>query len=206
MKKQIVLYAAFFVCLAAIPGMVGWGQAAEKQIQVGAIFGFTGPQAVGGEGVCGGIRDYLAWVDQKGGIEYTEPSTGKKERVKISLVWEDSQGDPGRSVMIYKRLKAAGAKVILGFTSSSSEAVAAMASQDRIPVLALYACASPAGYKPKPPYYMASLPTITECVLGATNWFIGQWKGSRRPKIAVLSADFPRLEITRVFPEVSGHL
>jgi hypothetical protein len=66
-----------------------------------------------------------------------------------------------------------------------------MASQDKIPLVALYAYASPAGYKSNPLYYTASFPTITECVLGTDKWFIDQWKGSRRPKIAALAADFP---------------
>jgi ABC-type branched-subunit amino acid transport system substrate-binding protein len=165
-------------------------EAKAKSITVGLSLDYTGPGGAYGTGVSNGLVDHLMWINNQGGIEYKDPQTGKTERVEIKMVWEDNATNPAKSVSIYKRLKAAGAKVIYIHNSGPGEALSPSLSRDRI-LGVCYGYASPAGYRPEPLYYMSKYPTIVEDFATMAKWFTSKWKESRPPRIAGMVMDTP---------------
>ena len=187
-KKMILLFLTIFL-VAFTSAEVG---AREKSITVGVSATYTGGVAATGKHVSNGIIDYLKWLGSRGGIEYNDPVSGKKERVAVKVTWEDNQYNVTQAVAAYKRFKARRANVIIGYGSTPGEACSASASRDKIPYLAWYAYASPAGYKPRPQYYWTFMPSICEAINPMIKWFLKyKWQGSGTPKIGIMSTDLP---------------
>jgi len=187
MKRRLItiLFVGFFL----IPTLT---EASGKSLTVAVSATYTGGFAAIGKYVSDGEIDYLNWIASRGGIEYKDPASGKKEMAAIKVIWEDNQYDVTKSVTAYKRFKARKANVITGFGSTPGEACAASASRDMLPYLSWYSYASPAGYKPKPQYYWTLLPTICESITPMIKWFIKEkWQGPGTPRIGLMSADLP---------------
>ncbi len=191
-KLGVIGWIAFFILTSIWISEV---PAAEKAIPVGLSLVYSGTGAATGSSVSNGLLDHLMWINHQGGIEYREPKTGKTERIKMKILWEDNAYTPSKAVSIYKRFKAAGVKVILIFGSPTGEAISASLSRDRIPGIAMYAYASPAGYRPQPLYYASSSGTTIESFATMVKWFMSTWKESRPPKIGLISADIPSWRI-----------
>jgi ABC-type branched-subunit amino acid transport system substrate-binding protein len=193
MKKLcfVVSVSLFLLGFIFISGI----QAAEKAIPVGLSLVYSGSSAATGSSVSNGLLDHLMWINNQGGIEYRDPKSGKMERIKMKIIWEDNAYNPSKSVSIYKRFKAAEVKVVLVFGSPTGEAISASLSRDRIPGIAMYAYASPAGYRPQPLYYASGSGTTVESFATMVKWFMSTWKESRPPRIGLISADIPSWRI-----------
>lgn len=195
-KKSIVI---LLVCLLIVSISAGAcakapaPEAPEKSLTLGVSATYTGGLGAIGGNVCNGKLDYLRWMaTSQGGIEYKDPTSGQTETVAINVIWEDNQYDVAKATSAYKRMRAAGANVILGFGSTPGEACAAHASRDKLPYLSWYAYASPAGYAPKPQYYWTCLPMIAESLTPMAKWFTKEkWQGAEPPKIGFIIADLP---------------
>jgi hypothetical protein len=168
----------------------------QKNITIGVSAFYSGAFAATGKSVSDGALDYLNWIASRGGIEYKDLASGKKEKGGLRIIWEDNAYDVAKSITVYKRLKARGVNVILGLGSTPGEACAATASRDKLPFFNIYGTASPAGYKPKPQYYFCFQPTIGEVETPPIKWFIKQkWQSTRIPKIGILCLDVPSWRI-----------
>ncbi len=157
MRKVAVIWLG---CLLVLGFMfLSPAPAAEKTITVGLSLVYSGGMAPNGSSTSNGILDHLMWINNQGGIEYRDPGTGKLERMKMKIVWEDNAANPAKGMSVYKRLKAAGAMVIFGYASTPMEVISSSLSRDKIPGFAMYAYATPAGYRPQPQYYAAAIGT-----------------------------------------------
>lgn len=170
-------------------------QAAEKTLTVGLSLVYSGGMAPNGSSTSNGILDHLMWINNQGGIEYRDPGTGKLERMKMKIVWEDNAANPAKGMSVYKRLKAAGAMVIFGYASTPMEVISSSLSRDKIPGFAMYAYASPAGYRPQPQYYAAAIGTPVESVATHVKWFLSRWKENRPARIGAFVLDLPSWRI-----------
>jgi len=187
MRGKVCL--VLLMCLLMIPGLASAG---EKEIVVGMSATYTGGLAAIGKHVSDGMVDLLRYLGAHGGIEYKDSKTGKMEKVGLKVLWEDNQYNVAKAVAAYKSFKARGADMITGFGSTPGEACAASASRDKLPYLAWYAYASPAGYAPKPQYYWTLLPTVGESTTAMIKWFIKeQWKLDRKPRIGFMTTNIP---------------
>ena len=109
----------------------------------------------------------------------------------MKIKWEDTAYNPSKSVSIYKRFKAAGAKVVFFVGSAPGEAVSATLSRDKIFGISIYGAASPRGYRPNPLYYSASSVTLVEEFCTMVDWFMSTWKGQNPPRIGGLVMNSP---------------
>jgi branched-chain amino acid transport system substrate-binding protein len=190
----LLLAALLLPMVGACKGAAPPGAAiptAEKTVKVGLSLCYTGALGTHGSHYADGLRDYLAWVNKEGGIEYTDPVTRKTERAMMDVIWEDNAYDPAKSVAIYKRFKGAGVQLIVGYGSTPGEAMAPSASRDKIPVMELYCYASPAGYEPKPQYYAAGFGNVVEAYMAIADWFMKNWKENRPPRLAAMALSVP---------------
>ncbi len=186
-KRLVILILIVFFAVLTFTEV----NAAQKTLFIGSSLTYIGG-GTSGKSVSDGALDYLKWLVNRGGIEYKDPLSGKKERVAIRTTWEDNAWDITKGITIYKRLKARGVNMIFGIGSGPGEACAATASRDKLPYLNVYGTASPAGYKPRPQYYFCFQPTIGEIETPPIKWFIKQkWQGNRPPRIGILCTDLP---------------
>jgi ABC-type branched-subunit amino acid transport system substrate-binding protein len=192
-KTDLILFLGLLTMgIIFLPGLnVAEAQEREKTITVGLSLIYTGPLGTTSSSVSNGILDHLMWINNQGGIGYKDPKTGKLEWAKMKIIWEDNAYDTSKSVSIYKRLKAEGAKVIFVQGSTPGEAISGLLSQDRIPGIVMYGYASPAGYRPTPLYYAAGYSTIIEDFCTMAKWVISSRKGSHAPKIGAMVMDVP---------------
>ena len=111
MKKAAIIF--FVVSLFLITSTFTSGAREKSEsITVGLSLTYTGALGGTAAGISDGLLDHLMWINDQGGIEYKDPKTGKLKSIKMKIKWEDNAYNPSKSLSIYKRLKAAGAKVI----------------------------------------------------------------------------------------------
>ncbi len=119
------------IMLAVISMVITRAHAAEEQEQFIPMLVYrTGPFAAGGTGLAGGFEDYMALLNEKGGLN------------GVKLVWEecDTGYQTARGVECYERLKNRGAKgatVIHPFSTGITYALIDRATQDKIPIISL---------------------------------------------------------------------
>ncbi len=179
-------------CLSVFMMMSGSAGADEKIIIIGVSGTYSGGFAAVGKNVGDGMTDYFSYLADHGGIAYTDPVSGKNEKMPIRIYIEDNHYNTTRAVTAYRDLKAKGANVIIGFGSTPGEVCAALASKDRLPYLAWYSYASPIAYWPRPQYYWSFLPSIAESATPMIKWFVTKkWQGERKARIGILAADLP---------------
>jgi ABC-type branched-subunit amino acid transport system substrate-binding protein len=166
-------------------------EANDKNITVGLSLLYTGPLGGTASGISDGFLDHMMWINNQGGVEYKDPKTGKSEKVKMIIKWEDTAYNPGKSISIYKRFKAAGAYVVFFIGSAPGEAVSASLSRDKILGISIYGAASPRGYRPEPLYYSASSATLVEEYCTMVDWFMANSKKQGSPKFGALVMDSP---------------
>ena len=171
----------------------------EKKIKLGIALDLTGAIATSGAPISWGAFDYLTYVnDELGGIEYTTPEGGKA-KVKLDMIWGDNAYSIPKTISLYKRFVAAGVDAIPNFGSTPGEAIAAMASRDKMFVWGFYASSSPVNMGSKPNYYVPYFGNMAEQVGVALKWFLEEkWPkhedyGKRTPRAGFLMADLPSL-------------
>jgi len=194
--KVIGVLLLVSLIVSVLPGCSGTSTApvpnsSEKNLKLGLYLCYTGALAAHASGVSDGMRDKMLWTNKQGGLEYKDPKTGKTEKVNLDVIWEDTAYDAAKGAAIYKRFKANGVQMIAGYGSTPGEVMAPTASRDKIPVFCIYGYCSPAGYDPKPQYYMAALSSVTADYMWGANWFVDNWKGDRPPKLGLLCMDVP---------------
>lgn len=163
----------------------------QKSVKVGLSLTYTG--ALGGIGapVSQGAYDYLVYVnDVLGGVEY-RTSAGASEKAKLDLLWEDNAYSVPKTLSIYQRQKSAGVQLMGMFGSTPGEAVASLASRDKMPIVGFYASASPVSMGSSPNYYTPSFGNLAETP-GVMLTFISEtWKGSKPARVGAIEIDLP---------------
>lgn len=194
MKKAAII--TFVVSLFLITSTFTAGAREKSEsITVGLSLTYTGALGGTAAGISDGLLDHLMWINHQGGIEYKDPKTGKLKSIRMKIKWEDNAYNPSKSLSIYKRLKAAGAKVIFILGSTPGEAISSSLSRDKIPGVAFYAGGSPAGFRPKPIYYSTSSGTLIDEFCTTVKWYMSKWKGNRPPRIGGVSLDVPSFRV-----------
>lgn len=198
MKKywQTLVKVLSLICLVAVlvaacaPGAAPPAEKG-KTVKVGLSLCMTGVIATTAERLSVAIRDYLSYVnDELGGIEYTDPTTGKTERVKLDIMWEDNAYAVPRAISIYKRQKAAGAMVMHLTAGSMVEGCLTFITRDHMPVV--YAVpVSPLAVAARPIYTTAEEANYADLIGGWMNWVKENWTLDRAPRVGVIGVDSP---------------
>lgn len=189
-KTGFMVGLLFLVLALVVASCAPAKPSAEKSVKIGLSLIMTGPIASTGVMLAESSLGYLNYVnDELGGIEYTDPKTGKTERVKLDIMWQDNGYNVPRGITIHKRQVAAGAMLRIGQSASESEALSEMASRGHVPVMA--GQISSLMMRPKPRYITATIPAYSDQCGAIFPWIRDNWKGPQPAKIGVVAIDVP---------------
>lgn len=163
--------------LAAVTGCSGQ-QAGGAPIKLGGIFDLTGGTGDVGTPYSEGARDYVEWLNSKGGVN------GRP----IDLVWQDYAYKAPQAIDLYKKLTTQDHVVaILGWGTGDTEAMKSLIAKDKIP----YVSGSYSANLQDPaatPYNFLVAPTYSDQARMALKWVSQQKPGA---KVAFVYNDSP---------------
>ncbi len=174
------LTVIFFLFLG-IPATTTWA----KTLYVGGTQSLTGPFAEDSAAVLAAIEDYVKYVNETKNL-----APWRKEKfpadIKLEVLWRDDELKPAKALSIYEELKAKGMLV-----ARISGSPIALALKDRMWADHMGATSMATGsYLLTPPQSIFTYyPIYTDSCAAVADWFKGNWKENRKPKVAYLTAD-----------------
>jgi branched-chain amino acid transport system substrate-binding protein len=183
-KNRWMLAAMMIISMVAttlLPANAG----AAKTLYVGGTQSLTGPFAEDSAAVLAGIEDYVNYVnDTKRMAPWREEKF--PDDVKLEVLWRDDELKPPKALSIYEELKAKG--MLVGRISGSP---IALALKDRLWEDQMGATSMASGsYLLTPPQSIFTYyPIYTDSCAAIADWFKANWKESRKPRVAYLTAD-----------------
>ncbi len=105
----------------------GGGGGSKDAIKVGAIFDLSGPTADIGTPYAEGIKDYIAYRNDKGGID--------GHKMDLIAGGPDFGYDAGKAAQLYQQAVDAGAQVFMGWGTADTEALIPKVNKDQIPFM-----------------------------------------------------------------------
>ncbi|GEM_PF-6131329 len=180
--------------------LVGCGQQTpasktqEKTITIGILGALTGPLRAIGEGATS-CHDYFTNLNEtKGGIQYLDPKTGKKETVRVRVLLGDHGWDVAKSVSLYERFKQQGMQYVYANGSSPSAAIYTACVRDKIPGQHIDCTCDPYVYELPRPFLAMATMDLPSGIMSFLEYHTMQWKKSGNPgklKLGILAADVP---------------
>lgn len=171
MKKLLVLTA--LVLIASI----GSASAAYK---VGLLSDLTGPTSSVGAPYADGIKDYVAWLNNNGGIDGTP----------VELIQVDYAYNVQQALAAYKRFTSSGIVAMQGWGTGDTEALVKFVAKDKIPVFSASYSAHLMDPTKAPYNFTAAADYSTQGRAGL-KYLRESWKEERAPKLAFIFPDNP---------------
>ncbi|RDV82875.1 ABC transporter substrate-binding protein [Ammonifex thiophilus] len=182
-RYRWLILAVMVLGLVVVAGCGGKGAApsAEGPIKIGGIFDLTGATSDVGVPYAEGVRAYIDYVNQHGGIN------GRK----VELKEIDYAYDKNRAVEAYNRLvKQERVIAILGWGTGDTEALKSMIAADKIPYISGSYAESLADIKTCPYNFLVAA-SYSDQAKAALKWIKDNWKGQGPPKVAFVYNDTP---------------
>jgi len=158
---------------------------AAKTLYIGGSMALTGAYAENVAAVLAAFEDYAKYVNETKNLA---PWIKEKFPTDITLevLWRDDELKPAKALSIYEELKAKG---ILVFKVSGSPQ--ALALKDRLNEDRMGAVSFASGpYLLKPPQTIFThYPIYTDSLASVADWLKENWKETRKPRVAYLTAD-----------------
>lgn len=176
---------AFVIVMLVVSVGIPAATTHAKTLYVGGTQSLTGPFAEDSAAVLAAFEDYVKYVNT---TKKLAPWRTEKLPADITLevLWRDDELKPAKALPIYEELKAKGMLV-----ARISGSPIALALKDRLWEDGMGATSMATG-----PYYLSPpqscftyYPIYTDCMGAIADWFKGNWKEARKPKVAYLTAD-----------------
>jgi ABC-type branched-subunit amino acid transport system substrate-binding protein len=185
MAKMRWMIAAGAMVIMVATSLLPVSAHAEKTLFVGGTQSLTGPFAEDSAAVLAAIEDYVKYVNQTKNL-----APWRKEKfpadIKLEVLWRDDELKPAKALSIYEELKAKGMLV-----ARISGSPIALALKDRLWEDHMGATSMATGsYLLTPPQSIFTYyPIYTDSDAAIADWFKANWKESRKPRVAYLTAD-----------------
>jgi branched-chain amino acid transport system substrate-binding protein len=185
MAKTRWMLTAGAIILMVAASLLPVSANAEKILYVGGTQSLTGPFAEDSAAVLAAIEDYVNYVN-----ETKKLAPWREEKfpadIKLEVLWRDDELKPAKALSIYEELKGKGMLV-----ARISGSPIALALKDRMWEDHMGATSMATG-----PYYLSPpqscftyYPIYTDSAGAIADWFKANWKESRKPRVAYLTAD-----------------
>jgi len=185
MPKTKWMIAIGAIVLMMTASLFPVGAHAEKILYIGGTQSLTGPFAEDSAAVLAAIEDYAKYVNETKNL-----APWRKEKfpadIKLEVLWRDDELKPAKALTIYEELKAKGMLV-----ARISGSPIALALKDRMWEDHMGATSMATGpYLLTPPQSIFTYyPIYTDSDAAIADWFKANWKESRKPRVAYLTAD-----------------
>ena len=146
----------------------------DNVIKVGAIFDLTGPTADVGTDYADGMRDFVDWLNGRGGIE------GRQ----IDLMYQDYAYQVNRAEQLYRQFASEGAVVFMGWGTGDTEALRPFVAADQIPFSSA-SLSHVLGDPADAPYNFLVATSYSDQFRIALDW-IDRHHGGGRPVVALM--------------------
>ncbi|MCS7280210.1 MAG: ABC transporter substrate-binding protein [Desulfobacterota bacterium] len=197
-KRFLFIFAA---AIAILVTFVFPSQAAKK-LYIGGSFALTGAYAEDVAAVLAGFEDYAKYVNETKRLAPWRKETWPKD-ITIEVLWRDDELKPAKALSIYDELKAKGMLVFRVSGSPQALALKDKLYEDRM--MATSMATGPYLMKPKPGTILSYYPIYTDSLAAAADWFKDNWKETRKPRVAYLTADNPMGKSIEI-PEMEAYL
>jgi branched-chain amino acid transport system substrate-binding protein len=183
-KTRLALAVFVMIMLVALSLAPASAQAA-KTLYLGGCFSLTGAYAEDMAAVLAAYQDYMRYVNDTKRLAPWRNETFPAD-ITLELLWRDDELKPAKALAIYEELKAKG--MLMFRVSGSPQALALKGRLMDDHVGTTSAATGP--YMMKPPgtiftYY----PIFTDGLAAIADWFKENWKETRKPRVAYLTAD-----------------
>ena len=171
MKKLLLLTVLAFVATVTT---------ASAAYKVGVLSDLTGPTSSVGTPYAEGIKAYVAWLNENGGIG-GEP---------VEFIQVDYAYNVQQALAAYKRFTSEDVVAMQGWGTGDTEALVKFVAKDRIPVFS----ASYSAHLMDPgkaPYNFTAAADYSTMGRAGLNYLRETWKESRAPKLAFMFPDNP---------------
>ncbi len=180
-RLLVVSVIAVVVALSLLPAVAE----ADKVLYIGGTQSLTGPFAEDSAAVLLAIQDYAKYVN-----ETKKLAPWRKEKwpadITLEVMWRDDELKPSKAMPIYEELKAKGMLV-----ARISGSPIALALKDRMfeDHMGATSMATGAYYLSPPQSCFTYYPIYTDACAAIADWFKENWKETRKPRVAYLTAD-----------------
>jgi branched-chain amino acid transport system substrate-binding protein len=181
-SKQFVVGVQSCILIAILIFALGTAcqPAAPQTIKIGGIFDLTGATSDVGINYANGIRDYVEYINSKGGI-------GGKQ---VELIYEDYAYNIPRAEELYGRLvKENKVVAILGWGTGDTEALRPKVAADKIPFMSASYAESLADINQAPYNFLIGV-SYSDQMRIALRYIADNWTDtSRKPRVVFLYND-----------------
>lgn len=180
MKTGVKLGMRVVMAIALMLSLGGCGPRTPDVIRVGAIFDLTGATSEVGIPYADGVRDYVQYINERGGIN------GRQ----IELIDEDYGYNIERAEALYTRLvEEEKVLVIMGWGTGDTEALRPRIAADHIPFMSA-SYSEDLTIMETAPYNFLIGVTYSDQMRIALQYIVDNWTDtSRRPRVAFLYND-----------------
>jgi len=199
-KMRLALIGLVIIGLAAASLFPASAQAAKK-LYVGGTYALTGAYAEDTAAALAANEDYIKYVNE---TKKLAPWRREKFPADISLevMWRDDELKPPKALTIYEELKAKGMLVFRVSGSPQALALRDRLHEDRIGAVSM---ASGSYLLKQPKTIFPHYPIYTDSSAAIAEWFLGNWKEARKPRVAYLTAD-NAMGRSVIVPELTSYL
>jgi branched-chain amino acid transport system substrate-binding protein len=167
------------------PGATSSPAAPPVTLYIGGTMALTGAYAEDTAAVLAAYQDYAKYVNDTKNLA---PWRSEKfpQNVNLEVLWRDDELDPQKALTIYDELKAKGMLVYRCSGSPQALALKDLLNQDHIGAPSM----ATGPYLMTPPQTVFTYyPIYTDALAAIADWFKENWKDSRKPRVAYLTAD-----------------
>jgi len=184
----VVMLAALILlpaCAEETPASTTPTTAAPVTLYIGGTFALTGAYAEDTAAVLAGFQDYAKYVNE---TKILAPWRSEKfpANVNLEVLWRDDELKPEKALSIYDELKAKGMLVYRVSASQTALPLMGLLNEDRIGATSM--AAGPYLLSP-PRTIFTNYPLYTDELGAIADWFLANWKGAGKPRVAYLTAD-----------------
>jgi hypothetical protein len=183
-KIRLALVASVIIVLV-VSSLFPVNAEAAKTLYIGGSMALTGAYAEDVASILAAFEDYAKYVNETKNL-----AAWRKEKfpadITLEVLWRDDELKPPKALTIYEELKAKGMLVFRVSGLPQAMAVKDRLNEDRMGATSM--AAGPLFLKP-PQTVFTYYPIYTDDLAAITDWFLGQWKGPGKPRVAYLTAD-----------------
>lgn len=182
-RRRLYLGILLVIAVSLLAACGGGGDSGAEPIKVGAIFDLTGPTSDVGTPYAEGVRAYVAWANENGGID------GRQ----IELISADYGYKVDQAEQLYTQYVQEGVIAFMGWGTGDTEALRSRIAADKIPFMSASYSANLLDMEEAPYNFLIGTSYSDQAIIGI-RWAMDDWAAAGNdgmPNVALIHHDSP---------------